>query len=41
VYQSWEPYGALFVLVIVFVLPAPILGIVYSVFEGLLDVLVG
>src|ERR671919_120825 len=25
VYQSWEPYGALFVLVIVFVLPAPIL----------------
>src|ERR687891_189382 len=41
VYESWEPYGALFVLVIVFVLPAPILGIVYSVFEGLPDVLVG
>jgi Zn-dependent protease len=41
VYESWQPYGALFVLVIVFVIPAPILGIVYSVVEGLLDLLVG
>jgi Zn-dependent protease len=41
VYEAWQPYGALFVLVIVFVLPAPILSIVYSVVEGLLDVLVG
>jgi Zn-dependent protease len=41
VYESWQPYGALFVLVIVFVIPAPILGIVYSVVEGLLGLLVG
>ena len=41
VFESWQPYGALFVLVIVFVLPAPILGIVYSVVQGLLDLLVG
>lgn len=41
VYESWQPYGALFVLVIVFVIPAPILGIVYSVVGGLLDLLVG
>ena len=28
VYESWEPYGALFVLAILFLLPSPILGIV-------------
>ncbi len=41
VYESWQPYGSLFVLVILFILPAPILGIVSSVVQGLLDVLVG
>lgn len=40
VYESWQPYGPLFVLVIVFILPAPILSIVYSVVEGLLDLLI-
>ena len=41
VYESWQAYGALFVLLIVFVIPAPVLGIVFSVVDGLLDVLVG
>jgi Zn-dependent protease len=41
VYESWEPYGALFVLVLLFVIPAPIIGIVFNVVEGLLDLLVG
>lgn len=41
VYESWEQYAPLFVLVILFVLPAPILGIVDAVAGGLLDVLVG
>jgi Zn-dependent protease len=40
VYESWEPYGALFVLVLLFVIPAPIIGIVFNVVEGLLDLLV-
>jgi Zn-dependent protease len=41
VYESWEPYGALFVLVLLFVIPAPIIGIVFDVVDGLLDLLVG
>ena len=41
VYESWEPYGALFVLVIVFLIPAPILDIVFSVMDGLLGLLLG
>jgi Zn-dependent protease len=41
VYESWEPYGALFVLVLLFVIPAPIIGIVFNVVDGLLDLLVG
>lgn len=40
VYESWEPYGALFVLVILFLIPAPILGIVGAVTQGLLDLLI-
>jgi len=41
VYESWEPYGALFVLVILFLIPAPIIGIVDVVMDGLLQLLVG
>jgi Zn-dependent protease len=39
VYESWEPYGALFVLGILFLLPTPILGIVNGVAEGLVSLL--
>jgi Zn-dependent protease len=39
VYESWEPYGALFVLAILFLLPTPILGIVDAVAGGLVSLL--
>jgi Zn-dependent protease len=39
VYESWEPYGALFVLAILFLLPTPILGIVQAVADGLVSLL--
>jgi Zn-dependent protease len=41
VYESMEPYGALFVLVILFLLPSPILGIVDAIAEGLVRLLTG
>lgn len=41
VYESLEPYGPLFVLLILFLLPAPVLGLVYGAADGLRTVLVG
>jgi Zn-dependent protease len=41
VYESWDPYGALFVLFLLFLIPSPILGIVNAVVEGLLSLFVG
>lgn len=41
VYRSWEPYGALFMLVIFFLFPGVIFGIVDPVVEGLVTLLVG
>jgi Zn-dependent protease len=41
VYRSWEPYGALFMLVIFFLFPGVIFGIVDPVVDGLLTILVG
>jgi len=41
VYESWEPYGALFVLFLLFILPSPILGLVGAAVDGLLNLLVG
>lgn len=36
VYRSWEPYGALFMLVIFFIFPGPIFSMVLAVRDGLL-----
>jgi Zn-dependent protease len=41
VYESWDPYGALFILFLLFLIPSPILGIVNAVVEGLLSLFVG
>jgi Zn-dependent protease len=41
VYESWDPYGALFILFLLFLVPAPILGIVDAVASGLLTLFVG
>jgi Zn-dependent protease len=41
VYRSWEPYGALFMLVVFFLFPGAIFTIVSPVVEGLLSLLVG
>jgi Zn-dependent protease len=41
VYESLEPYGALFVLGILFLLPTPILGIVEAIADGLVSLLTG
>ena len=41
VYRSWEPYGALFMLVVFFVFPGAIFGLVEPVVSGLLSLLVG
>lgn len=41
VYQSMEPYGALFMLVIFFLFPSAIFAIVNPIRDGLLDLLVG
>ncbi|HJV03861.1 MAG TPA: site-2 protease family protein [Actinomycetota bacterium] len=41
VYESWEPYGALFVLALLFLLPVPILGIAVAVADGLNQLLLG
>lgn len=40
VYTSWEPYGALFVLVLLFILRGPVLALVEGISGGLLDLLV-
>jgi Zn-dependent protease len=39
VYESWEPYGALFVLAVLFLIPSPILGIVEAIAGGLVSLL--
>ncbi|MDQ3991226.1 MAG: site-2 protease family protein [Actinomycetota bacterium] len=39
VYRSWEPYGALFILAIFFLFPAPLFRIVDPVVSGLLQLL--
>jgi Zn-dependent protease len=39
VYESWEPYGALFVLALLFLLGAPILRITSAISEALIRVL--
>lgn len=41
VYESWDPYGALFILFLLFLIPSPILGIVDAVVRGLLALFVG
>lgn len=41
VYRSWEAYGALFLLVIFFLLPGPIFAFIDPIVGGLLDLLVG
>ena len=41
VYESWEPYGRLFVLAILFLLPTPIVAIVNAVADGLVALLTG
>jgi Zn-dependent protease len=41
VYESWDPYGALFILFLLFLVPAPILGVVDAVASGLLAMFVG
>lgn len=41
VYQSWEPYGALFMLVIFFLFPGVIFAIVDPIVSGLVSLLVG
>ena len=41
VYESWEPYGALFVLGVLFLIPSPILGIVDAISDGLVTLLTG
>lgn len=41
VYRSWEAYGALFILVIFFIFPGPVFGLVFGVVNGLLTLLVG
>jgi Zn-dependent protease len=41
VYESWDPYGALFILFILFLIPAPVLSIVDAVAGGLLSLFVG
>jgi Zn-dependent protease len=41
VYESWDPYGALFILFLLFLIPAPILAIVDAVAGGLLSLFVG
>lgn len=41
IYRSWEPYGALFMLVVFFLFPGVIFAIVNPVVAGLFSVLVG
>ncbi|TMK86986.1 MAG: site-2 protease family protein [Actinobacteria bacterium] len=41
VYVSWEPYGALFVIVIFFIFAGPVTGFVNAVGGGLLDAVTG
>lgn len=41
VYESWEPYGALFILGLLFLLPVPILGFATAVAQGLNQLLLG
>jgi Zn-dependent protease len=41
VYRSWEPYGALFMLVVFFLFPGAIFAIVGPIVDGLRSLLVG
>lgn len=41
VYESWEQYGALFILALLFLLPVPILGFADAVAQGLIQLLLG
>jgi Zn-dependent protease len=40
-YESWEPYGALFILALLFLLPVPILAVAIAVADGLNRLLLG
>ena len=40
-FESWEPYGGIFVLVIFFIIPAPVFSIVSAIVGGILRLLVG
>ena len=40
-FESWEPYGGIFVLVIFFIIPAPVFSIVSAIVGGVLRLLVG
>jgi Zn-dependent protease len=40
VYESWDPYGALFILFLLFLIPSPILAIVDAVVRGVLSLFV-
>lgn len=40
-FESWEPYGGIFVLVIFFLIPAPLVGFVYAIVQGVLRLFVG
>jgi Zn-dependent protease len=40
-FESWEPYGGIFVLVIFFIIPAPVFFIVSAIVNGVLRLLVG
>lgn len=41
VFESWQAYGALFILVIVFIIPAPVIGLAADAADGLRNLLVG
>jgi Zn-dependent protease len=41
VYESWEPYGGLFMLAVFFIFPGPFLAIVGAVVDGLFGLLLG
>lgn len=40
VFESWQAYGALFILVIVFIIPAPVIGLAAAAADGLRNLLV-
>lgn len=41
VFENLEPYGPLFILLVLFLIPAPVIGLVNRAAEGLLTLLVG